>query len=159
MQQALIKDKQEADLSLSVVWTRIFPDDDETAARKATALIQGPNVRHFYDPTRRIGEALASAIDMPSVKELCKNVGRDPNCMESVFEPSYANGKAAVFDSCLFFKAGVRWEDKPTPPTAWVTQLDPATWPGIDEKRFHFGGALLAELRRFVRELKPTPNG
>ncbi len=157
MQQALIEDKPEADLSLSVVWTRIFPDDDATAVAKATAIVHGPGVRHYFDPVRRIGEALASTIDMPTVEELCKKMGRDTETMEGVFEPSYVNGKAAVFDSCLFFQAGVDWKDKPPAPTEWVTQLDPETWPGIEKKRFRFGDALSAELTRFVKELKPKP--
>jgi hypothetical protein len=57
-----------------------------------------------------------------------------------------------LYDSVLFYAPGVAWTEPAPQPSAWVTQLDPALWKGIDPARFRYGDALRAELARLVED-------
>lgn len=52
-----------ADMSIAVVWMDVLPLDSEKTARKTASLMSNdPRLRHFYDPDKRVGKALAKTL-------------------------------------------------------------------------------------------------
>ena len=138
------------------MWTDTIASDGPEGARKAAAIFDDARVRQFHDPTRRTGRAMAGHIHMPALAEAIRKKGGDPKGMESGFKRDYLYGDPAVFDTAFFFAPAREWEKDAKSPTPdrWVTQLDPATFEGIDRERFHWGEAFEAELQRLFEGLR-----
>jgi hypothetical protein len=113
-----------ADVSVSVVWINMLEADSPAAAQAAAALVGDPRARHFYDPDRRAGRAIAESIG-----------GR---------------GQVA-WDMYLFYPAGGEWRAAPPQPATWAHQLAGEVWAGPG--RYRGGGGLLAALCAAMREL------
>lgn len=78
------------DMSLAVVWMDVLPLDGEKAARKtATILAKDPRIRHFFDPERRVGKAVAKTLGWSGF----------------------------AWDIYLFYPKGAAWGE--TPPVPW----------------------------------------
>ena len=105
------------DVVVSIVWTPMLPGDSENAARSATALIPDARTRHYFDPDRRAGRALAGRMG--------------------------GEGKVA-WDIYLFFPPGTTWEDEAPLPVDWVHQLGDTAW--ADPARCYHGDDLVAAL-------------
>ena len=153
MQTAIIEGFPDTNLGVSIIWSGILAGDDTAAARKASLILDDPRVKHYYDPHRRIGQALADQVRIPAIREIQERLKVERKELEQIFQPSYVGGAAAVFDTCLFYAADSTWGTKPPVPAEWVTQLDPTMWVGIDPKRFHWADDLVSELRRITTQL------
>lgn len=105
-------------LSAMLVWIHMLPADGlETAAGQAGAL-HADGLRHFHDPRRRVGKALA---------------------------PTVGADRAVVWDTYLFFHPDALWADSPPPPEDWAHQLH-AAW--ADPGRHRWGDTLLTWLQQ-----------
>ena len=122
-QEAVLRDFPQADLSASIVWTRMLPLDNRLTARWQAGKIADARVRHFYDPHRRVGKALGDSLGAP--------------------------GKP-WWDVYLFYAAGSEWGDQPPTPIRWAHQLSD-TW--ADPAHRHRGDDLIAQLRVTMSEL------
>jgi len=124
----LVGDFPRADVSVSVVWINMLAPDSADAATLSAKIIQDPRVRHFHDPERRAGKAIAESLG-----------GQDK----------------VAWDMYLFYTSGSPWSDMPPTPTDWVHQLPGMTW--ADPARCHCGNDLVRELRRVMSELTGPP--
>ncbi|MFN0058856.1 MAG: hypothetical protein ACKVX7_10410 [Planctomycetota bacterium] len=138
---------------MSVVWSGILLKDDEAAARGATTIFADARVRQYFDPQRRVGEALAQQVGLESLTKIAERLGVDVTQFEKNFRHDYVHGAAALFDSIFFFAPSDRWDKELPRATAWVTQLDPQVFRGFDASRFKFGDELGQELARLAAEL------
>ncbi len=51
-------------MSLAVVWLDVLPlDEEETARKTAGILADDPRIRHFHDPEKLVGKAVAKSLD------------------------------------------------------------------------------------------------
>ena len=123
VQRSIIEDFPHADISISIVWIVILPGDTEVTARESASMFNDPRVRHFYDPEKRLGKAIARSLNW--------EVG-------------------VAWDIYLFYAKGSEWVEDPPPPTDWMHQLSD-NW--TDRAHFRFGDALVEELHKTMREL------
>ena len=123
-----------SDVVVSIVWIPMLPGDNASAAQAATALVSDIRARHYFDPDRRAGRAIASRMG--------------------------GEGKIA-WDMYLFFAPDAPWEDEPPLPLDWAHQLGDAAW--ADPARCRRGedlvDALKDLLRRFSHSLPPKEDG
>jgi len=122
------EEAKRCDVIVSIVWTPMLPGDSAGTARVATALIPDARARHYFDPERRAGRAIAGRLG--------------------------GAGKIA-WDIYLFFAPGVAWEDEPPLPLGWAHQLGDAAW--ADPARCHRGEDLVAALEDLLRRCSPSP--
>lgn len=120
MQEAIIEGFPQADVAVSLVWIRMLPLDNKATARYRALSLRDARIRHFYDPHKRVGKAVAQTYG--------------------------AVGKVA-WDMYMFFPAGVEWESLPPMPAVYAHQLT-ADW--IDTTRCFRGDELIKELIRLM---------
>ena len=101
----------------------MLPSDTEVEAKRSARTINDPRVRHFYDPEKRLGKAIAQGL-------------------------SWEAGVA--WDIYLFYGKDSEWAKDPPLPTHWVHQLS-ENW--ADRAHFRFGDALVEELHKTMKEL------
>ena len=111
---------------VSIVWIPMLPGDSEDAARAATELIPDARARHYFDPDRQAGRALASRMG--------------------------GEGQIA-WDIYLLFPPDVPWEDEPPLPIDWAHQLGDTAW--ADAARCHRGDSLVVALGARLRAWSP----
>lgn len=119
MRTAIIGGVAEPELPTFVVWLPMLPADNQEAARRSSKLVADPSVSQFYDPSLRVGHAIAASLG--------------------------AAGRIA-WDIYLFYPAGGEWTGAPPPPVDWMHQLGPRSW--ADGGRYSRGAALVDHLRR-----------
>lgn len=126
MQEAIIDGFPQADISVSLVWIRMLPLDNKATARYRALNLRDARIRHFFDPHKRVGKAVAQAFGAP--------------------------GKVA-WDMYMFFPAGVEWVSLPPLPAVYAHQLTDG-W--IDPARCFRGDELTKELNRLMNlQLSP----
>lgn len=108
---------------MGIVWVNMLPLDGMVAARLMAQGMQAPSVRHFHDPSKQAGRAVAQSLGAP--------------------------GKVA-WDIYLFYAKGATWDQGLPPPTRWAHQLS-GSW--VDPARYRHGNDLMAELYRAMDEL------
>jgi hypothetical protein len=47
---------------VSIVWVDMLPDDTEAGTGESARIIDDPRVRHFHDPAKRSGRAVAASL-------------------------------------------------------------------------------------------------
>lgn len=119
VQRAIVQGFPGADVSVSIVWINMLPLDSKETARVSARIIEDPRVRHFYDPERRAGKAIAGSLG--------------------------GQGKTA-WDMYLFYTKDSEWGNCPPTPVDWVHQLQGDSW--ADLARYHSGEDLIEELYR-----------
>ena len=106
----------------------MLPDDTREAPARSARIIDDPRVRHFHDPEKRAGKAVAESL------------GRE---------------SAVAWDIYLFYASGSEWINSLPTPTDWMHQL-PGSW--ADPARLHTGDDLLQELHKAMKRLTgPQP--
>ena len=107
-----------ADVVAGVIWLPMLAADDDVAAREAMRLVADSRARHFYDPDRVVGRAVARSLG--------------------------ASGEIA-WDIYLFYGPEARWDgDVPPRPLDWRHQLRGRAW--ADPERWRWGDQLAADL-------------
>jgi hypothetical protein len=109
----------------------MLPADSPAAAEQSRTIITDPRVRHFYDPERRAGEAVARSLGATA-------------------------GKVA-WDIYLFYAAGSAWLTAPPLPVCWAHQLTGSDW--ADAAHYHSGEDLLVALRESMLRITETGGG
>jgi hypothetical protein len=123
VQESIIKKFPNAEISISIIWIRMLPGDSEETAKNSAALFNDPRVRHFYDPDKRSGKAIAGSIG--------------------------CGGKVA-WDFYLFYAPGSEWIKNPPKPIYWMHQLS-ESW--ADREYYHTGDDLVKELLLKMKKL------
>jgi hypothetical protein len=98
----------------SLVWVRVWEEDDEQAAQLAANQLADAHLRHFYDPQQRAARDVAVMLGGTG---------------------SYA------WDTYLVFSPGQTWNEAPPWPSEWAHQLDHTAW--APEQRRRKGQALV----------------
>ncbi len=101
----------------------MLPDDAAEAAGPSARIIADPRVRHFHDPEKRAGKAIAESL---------------------------GSEDGLAWDIYLFYASGGQWSDGPPAPIDWMHQL-PSSW--ADPARFHTGDELPVELGKAMKRL------
>ncbi len=101
----------------------MLPFDNAVSAALAARGIKDRRVRHFHDPHKRAGRALAAGLG-----------SRDK----------------VAWDMYLFYDKNSQWTEPFPAPTRWVHQLS-ADW--ADRDRYRTGDALIEALTAAMREL------
>ena len=124
VQEAIVKGYPDADISVSIVWINMLPSDNRIMAHVRAQTMQDPRVRHFHDPKKRVGLAIARSLG-----------GRDK----------------VAWDIYLFFAPGDEWDGGPPPPAWWAHQLSGSSW--ADPAHYHHGDDLIGQLRQAMADL------
>lgn len=98
----------------------MLAQDSEGAARVSARIIRDPRVRHFYDPEKRAGKAIAESLAGEESKP--------------------------AWDIYLFYEKGSEWIEDAPAPTDWMHQLTGSGW--ADLAHFHTGDELVEELHK-----------
>lgn len=97
MQEAIVAAQPRLDAEILFVWLDVLPFDGQKSATKTAQILSSdPRIRHFYDPERRSGKAIARSLK---------------------WEEGYA------WDIYLLYPAGARWKEAPPAPQGYVHQL------------------------------------
>jgi len=96
VQRSIIEGFPHADISVSIVWINMLPEDTEAHAGRSARIINDPRVRHFHDPAKRSGQAIAASLGWKDY---------------------------VAWDVYLFYEAGSRWLDGPPAPAYYLHQL------------------------------------
>jgi hypothetical protein len=93
---------------VSIVWIDMLPEDTKAGAGESALIIDDPRVRHFHDPARRSGQAIAAGLAWKDY---------------------------VAWDIYLFYEAGSKWLDEPPAPAHFAHQLprDPAHFRAGDD--------------------------
>ena len=62
VQTSILEKYEHADISVTIVWIRMLPSDTLEAASMAAGALTDSRVRHFFDPERQAGQAIASSL-------------------------------------------------------------------------------------------------
>jgi len=63
VQESIVQAFPQADVSLAVVWMDVLPLDEEATARKTAGILaEDPRIRHFHDPDKLVGKAVAKSL-------------------------------------------------------------------------------------------------
>jgi hypothetical protein len=134
------------------VWVDVLDSDTPEAARKAARYLADPRVQQFHDRERRFGRLLAPVVGMPAVRDLLTAWNSSADAQDAVFVRDFVDGPATAYDWIAFYPPAARWTelDALPRPTDAVVQMAPDTWVGIDPRRFYWGPAMAAELKRLA---------
>jgi len=122
----IAEDHRDTGICVSIVWIHMLEEDTEMAAdRSAREIFHHPLVRHFYDPHKRAGQAIAQSLG-----------GQEDE---------------VAWDIYLFYDAGSAWDETPPTPTAWMHQCTGCHW--ADPAHHQYGDDLVQELRKTMLKL------
>lgn len=107
-------------MNATIIWLNMLPGDSDVTAKDSAKIISHESVRHFYDPDRLSGKAIAESVGW--------------------------RGKVA-WDIYLFYAPGAEWIEGPPIPAAWMHQLS-ESW--ADRDHFRTGDYLVRELHSTV---------
>jgi hypothetical protein len=126
VQRSIIQAYPDADISIVIVWIDMLENDYEATARRAAAgFAPDGRVRHFHDPRRMAGRAIAAGLG--------------------------ATEGQVAWDIYLFYGPDSQWTEDPPAPAHWVHQLADSTW--ADAGRYHTEEHLVQELNRATKEV------
>jgi hypothetical protein len=124
VQRSILEGYPDADITVGIVWINMLEDDTEmTARRAAQRTVTDFRVRHFYDPQKRAGKAIARTLG--------------------------GEGKVA-WDIYLFYEKGAEWVEGPPTPSDWMHQLTASSWASL--AHYHSGDDLVAELHKTMKK-------
>ena len=124
MRQAILRGFPHAEIGVGIVWVTMLPFDNVLTSSLMALTMRAPCVRHFYDPGKRAGRAIAQSLG--------------------------GQGKVA-WDGYLFYSTGVEWSDGPPSPARWAHQLSGSSW--ADPARYRRGSDLIEELYEAMHQL------
>lgn len=124
MQRAILDDFPQADIGVSIVWINMLPLDSQVTAETSARIIHDPRARHFHDPEKQAGKAVASSLG-----------GQDK----------------VAWDIYLFYAPGSEWGSNPPAPIGWAHQLEGSNW--ADSTHYRTGDDLVNELRKIMERL------
>ena len=120
VRQHVLEAIDDNDLKVYVVWEPILRTDSEAAARVSSGFLRDDRVVHYWASSRAVGERFQGAIGLEG-------------------EPAW--------DVYLIYDRGVRWDDRPPEPAAFMHQLG-----GRLPEEFRLNGPELTE--RVLRSLE-----
>ncbi|HEY2293061.1 MAG TPA: hypothetical protein VGM86_20335 [Thermoanaerobaculia bacterium] len=83
-------------MSVAVVWIDVLPLDEEATARKTAGILaDDPRIRHFHDPDKLVGKAVAKSLGW----------------------------RGYAYDIYLFYPKGVTWGGELPAPAQYAHQL------------------------------------
>ena len=116
MRENVLEKVDSENLTVLAVWMPVLKWDNAEAGKKAEHLLPDPRVTHYWDADNSLGKLYGRQLTLP-------------------------RGRQLAWDIYFVYAPGVRWEEEPPAPTAWMHQL------GRDER--HLNGD---SLRRMILE-------
>jgi hypothetical protein len=125
VKKAILEAEPPPVIRVAIVWIHMLRFDCGAAARCAALTMRDPRVRHFYDPLRRAGAAVAASLG--------------------------ASGRMA-WDIYLFYPAGHVLPAGLPAPAAWAHQLQDSSW--ADPAFYRHGKDLERQLGRLLAQME-----
>lgn len=157
-QQSILQAFPELDVAFFIVWTPIFARDTLDAAKQGAAEVVDPRAWHFFDPHRRVGQALAPHVHMPTIRDVLARLDDGGQRVRPYYHAEMVEGPAAVYDTFFFYEASQTWTAAAAPaPDGWMTQLDPTMYVGIEMSHFEadLPTALRKRVETYLQERRP----
>lgn len=85
-------------LTVLAVWMPVLKSDNAEAGKKAEPLLPDSRVTHYWDADNSLGKLYGRQLTLP-------------------------RGRQLAWDIYFVYAPGVRWEEEPPAPTAWMHQL------------------------------------
>jgi len=63
VRRSILEEFPDADISVSIVWIQMLPDDTKAAVNRSARIIDEPRPPHFHDPEQMAGMAIADGLD------------------------------------------------------------------------------------------------
>ncbi len=98
MRENVLDKVKSDDLAVLSVWMPVLKSDNAEAAKNAEPLLPDPRVIHYWDADNSLGKLYGRQLTLP-------------------------RGRQLAWDIYFVYAPGVRWEDEPPAPTAWMHQL------------------------------------
>ena len=86
------------DLSILAVWMPVLGSDNAAAGKDAESLLPDNRVTHYWDGDNSLGKLYGRLLTLP-------------------------RGRQLAWDIYFVYAPGIRWEEEPPLPTAWMHQL------------------------------------
>ena len=132
MQKVLLEEFPNANLSVLIVWLKMYEADSLEVVQEAAKLFsQDPRVTQFYDPAKLCG------------LEVAKKFG--------------AKSGEVAWDVYLFYDAQDEWIEQLPQPVDWAHQLSGSSWAEAD--RLVQGDQLTHKLREIMLNLLKNGRG
>jgi hypothetical protein len=96
VQRSLLEEFPHADISASIVWIHMLPDDTRAAAEASAGIVTDSRVRHFHDPRQCLGAAIAAGLGWED---------------------------QTAWDIYLFYDRDGQWTEQPPAPLDFMHQL------------------------------------
>ena len=121
---AMLATQRAADVAAAIVWLPMIASDDGAGVGDAPALVSDARARHYYDPGRTAGRAIARSLG---------TVGSESQI---------------AWDMYLFYGPAAEWRDGDDPPSpdAWLHQLGGKGRAWADPSRYRWSEALVEGL-------------
>jgi hypothetical protein len=85
-------------IKVYVVWTPVLREDERAKVAAATKLIEGDQVKHFWDEDKSLGLSFGKTVTLP-------------------------RGRKLAWDVYLAFGTNAEWKEGPPIPQVWMHQL------------------------------------
>ena len=123
MQQVLIEEHPEIEITILIVWIDMLAGDNEDTANRSAGIFQGRQIRQFHDSNRHLGKIIAESLGATN---------------------------AIAWDAYLFYDKGSEWKEQMPAPLDWAHQLDD---PWADPAHFAWENDLPIRLREIANRL------
>ncbi|HET7768365.1 MAG TPA: hypothetical protein VFN74_06280 [Chloroflexota bacterium] len=117
-----------ADVAAAIVWLPMIASDEGSGVRDAPTLVPDSRARHFYDPARFAGRAIARSLGTPGSE------------------------RQTAWDMYLFYGPDAEWHDDPPSPDAWLHQLGGRGREWADPSRYRWSEGLVEGLLALAAE-------
>jgi hypothetical protein len=108
-----------ANVAAAIVWLPMIATDEGAGVADAPSLVPDSRARHFHDPHRFAGKAIAQSLSTPG------------------------SASQTAWDMYLFYGPNARWADDPPPADAWLHQLGGPGREWADPTRYRWSETLV----------------
>lgn len=126
IKSTIIKKFPNADMKMNIVWINGVNGDNFEKAEKGAKTLDDPRFKHFHDPKRLVGKALANIFG--------------------------GKGKIA-WDIYMFFEKNSQWLKQPPMPLFYMHQLTPEYIKWVDPDHYHHGKDLIREFNKTMKKI------
>jgi copper chaperone CopZ len=103
-----------------IVWAPMLGTDGAAPASTSSATLAAPQVRQYWDPSRRVGASLRKDIFPDAVERMQRRSLPKEHFFEQYLVDRDKN--QPEWDIYLFFEPGTEWTDRAPMPSGWVRQ-------------------------------------
>jgi len=126
VQQTVIKQMAEKNISITIVWTNMLKSDDKENAYKAASMFKDPSIVQYFDAENKFGDLVAKKLNPKGEK---------------------------AWDIYMFFDKEVAWNNAIPRPFEYAHQLSESIHPWADNTKYFCGNDLTKRLTEITNSL------